>query len=199
LLEPRTHSNCLDVSSRSPRTVAGEVGRGCRDDDSVEIIRLLKFSAAFPADAALVRPSSMNNHVVDCISDEYDAAAWIDPSEQLFARRGLSPTGMLPHTASWRELSRWKQHAEEEEGLTPLRDVRTQASTNRCHSVRVTAPRSTPMNSSYGRISSLVGAYRDTTTTLSPRTKRTSQCSNFSRTTNSSNVNRFSNDQCATR
>jgi hypothetical protein len=61
-------------------------GRG-RLGDSVKIIRLLKFSAAFPADAALVRPSSMNNHVVDCISDEYDAAAWIDPSEQLFARR----------------------------------------------------------------------------------------------------------------
>jgi hypothetical protein len=95
------------------------------------VIRLLKFTAAFPADTALVRPPSMNNRVVDCISDEYDTAAWIDPSEQLFARRGLTPA------------SAWACPAWEEEGLTVTRDVRTQESMNRCHSVHVIAPQST--------------------------------------------------------
>jgi hypothetical protein len=66
----------------------------------------------------------MNNRVVDCISDEYDMR-------------------VVSHTCLRFDLSRWEQHAEEEEGLAALRDVRTQESMNRCHSVRVTAPRST--------------------------------------------------------
>jgi hypothetical protein len=154
-----------------------------------------RFSAACPADTALVRPPSMNNRVVDRISDEYDTAAWIDPSEQLFARRGLTPDSPSTFPAG-------EQHTEVE-SLTVLRNVKFRRARTGAILFTLLHHDQPAMNTSCGRISSLVWAYTGNTTTLPPRTmvepsdfrtsrvRRTAVMSTGSRTTNARRVRGF--------